>query len=84
MKRIGALIGAGLLALLYILTLVFALMKNPQAVGLFKASLAATIIIPCLIYAYQLIYRVLKRRGEELADEAKTAAGKTEHPDNTQ
>lgn len=71
MKRILALIGAGLLVLLYILTFIFALMKSPSAAGLFWASAAATIIVPVLIYAYQLVYRILKKHGQELADKEK-------------
>lgn len=69
MKRILAFAGVGLLVLLYVLTLVFALMKSPEAANWFKASIMATIAVPCLIYAYQLVYRVLKRRGEDLAAE---------------
>jgi len=69
MKRILAFTGIGLLVLLYLLTLVFALIKSPEAANWFKASLMATIAVPCLIYAYQLVYRVLKRRGEDLAAE---------------
>lgn len=67
MKRILALIGVGLLVLLYVLTLIFALIKSPEAVYWFQASLVATILVPCLIYAYQLIYRVLNRHDEEPA-----------------
>ncbi len=69
MKRILALIGVGLLVLLYLLTLIFALIKSPEAAYWFRASLVATVIIPCLIYAYQLIYRVLNQRGEKPAEE---------------
>ncbi len=72
MKRILALIGAGLLVLLYLLTLVFSLMHTPYSTALFKASILATIIIPCLIYGYQLIYRLLKRHGEALAQKDST------------
>lgn len=77
MKRILALLGAGLLVLLYILTLVFSLMKSPAAINLFWASAAATVIIPVLIYAYQLIYKLLKKHGQALADK-ESAADKTE------
>ena len=60
-KRILALIGAILLALLYVSTLIFALMKSPRWYGLFKASVGATILVPVLIFAYTLIYRLLKK-----------------------
>ncbi|MFT3985589.1 MAG: hypothetical protein QM697_16940 [Lachnospiraceae bacterium] len=77
MKRILALTGVILLVLLYLLTLVFSLMKSPEAINWFKASLVATIAVPCLIYAYQLIYRVLKSRSadpaaEEMPDQKRT------------
>ncbi|MEE0419819.1 MAG: hypothetical protein UDG86_07220 [Lachnospiraceae bacterium] len=60
-KRILALIGAILLLLLYLSTLVFALMKNELADDLLKVSVACTIIIPVLLYGYILIYRVLNK-----------------------
>lgn len=57
-KRILALTGAILLAGLYIATLIFALMKNELAQALFGASFACTFIIPVLLYAYMLFYKV--------------------------
>jgi len=60
-KRILALIGAVLLLLLYLSTLVFALMKSQLADDLLKVSVACTIIIPVLLYGYILIYRVLNK-----------------------
>ncbi len=59
--RILALIGAILLAALYVSTLVFALLDNPFADKLLIASVAGTILIPALIYASQLIYKILKK-----------------------
>lgn len=59
-KRIIALIGAGLLALMYIVTLVSAIVDNPATMSYFKASVTLTIFIPVFIYAYQLVYRVIK------------------------
>lgn len=58
-KRVLALSGAVILGLLYILTLIFAIFDNPATMNLFKASVALTIIIPVLIYGYQLVFRVL-------------------------
>ena len=54
LKRILALAGALLLACMYIATLVFALMDSPLASGLFRASVAATILVPVLLYGYIL------------------------------
>lgn len=68
-KRILALAGAVLLVCMYICTLVFALIDSPAATGFFRASVAATILIPVLLYAYILVARLLKGSGsEESAD----------------
>lgn len=60
--RILALIGVVLLAALYITTLVLALSDRPNAPNLLTASVAATILIPVLIYTYQFIYRLIKNK----------------------
>lgn len=57
-KRILALIGVVLLAALYLSTLFFALFDSPNTMGMFKASIAATILVPVLLYAYTLFYRL--------------------------
>ena len=61
-KRILALTGALLLVALYACTLIFALMVSPAALRLLAASVAATILIPVLLYGYILIARLLKER----------------------
>ena len=53
-KRIFALILAVLLVCMYAATLVFAITDNVKTMSFFKASVALTIIVPVLIYAYQL------------------------------
>ena len=67
-KRILALIGVVLLICLYGSTLVFALMDSPAADGLLRAPIAATILIPVLLYAYILIARLLKKRRDDQND----------------
>lgn len=57
-KRILALAGAVLLILLYLSTLIFALIDSPVTNDLFMASAAATILIPVLLYGLQLFYRL--------------------------
>lgn len=64
-KRIGAIAGIVFLLIMYIITLVFALMDGEQAAGWFKASIYCTIVVPVLLYAFQLIYRLLKKRRDE-------------------
>jgi hypothetical protein len=67
-KRILALIGALLLAALYISTLVFALSGSDNYMNLLMASIYATIVIPVLLWAYTLIYRLLRKNDDESAD----------------
>lgn len=59
-KRILAAAGAFLLLIMYGSTLFFALTDHSQAMGLLKASIACTVIIPVLLYAYTLVYRNIK------------------------
>ena len=47
-KQILALIGVVLLVCMYAATLIFALIDSPAASGLFRASVAATILVPVL------------------------------------
>lgn len=63
-KRILALTGVVLLVLLYVSTLIFALIDSPWAYDMFKISLGTTIILPVLLYVYNLMYRLLKHDGE--------------------
>lgn len=63
-KQILALTGAILLIVLYLSTLIFSLMRSEMAQGLFKASVFCTVAVPVLIYAYMLIYRVLRGWGD--------------------
>lgn len=60
-KRILALITAVLLIALYVSTLIFALIDHPICNDLLKISVAGTIVLPVLIYAYSLICRLINR-----------------------
>ncbi|SHK47464.1 hypothetical protein [Hespellia stercorisuis] len=60
-KRILALIGALLLAGMYISTLIFAFIGSPAAVDLLKISVACTIFLPVLLYACSLVYRLSRK-----------------------
>lgn len=59
-KRIIALAGAVLLVIMYGCTLILVLTDQSETMGLFKASVACTIIIPVLLYAYTLVYRLTR------------------------
>ncbi len=76
-KRILALIGAVLLICMYACTLIFALIDSPAAPGLLKASVAATILVPVLIYGYMLTARFLKGSGSRASDAGAPGNGST-------
>lgn len=65
-KRFLALLGVVLLVLLYLSTLIFALMDSELATGLFKVSVVGTIIIPVLLYGILLFHRL---SGKDDSDE---------------
>lgn len=60
-KRILALVGVILLLAMYASTLVFAIIDNSDSMMMFKASIAATIIIPVLLWAYTLVFKLVKK-----------------------
>lgn len=65
-KRILALLGVIVLVGLYLMTLVFAFMKNAYSMHLFIASIAATIAIPLMIHLFLMINNV--RHGKKVFD----------------
>lgn len=69
-KRILALIGAVFLAALYIITLLCAVFDNRNSMALFQASVLCTVIIPALIWAYTLIYRLAKGGDDKSEEDA--------------
>ena len=76
-KRLLALTGAILLIILYVSTLIFSLMSGELAQGLFRASIFCTVAVPVLLYAYMMIYRVLRGRGvrHDRTDDAPQKSG---------
>ncbi len=70
-KQILALISVIFLLSLYVLTIVGAITASPYSNGLFMASVYSTIVVPILLYAYILIYRVLKKNSEDTKKEEK-------------
>lgn len=61
LKRIFALILVIILIGLYVLTFISGLLATPYTQSLFKGCIAATVVIPVFLYAYRLIYNVLKK-----------------------
>lgn len=70
-KRIFSLITAGALIAMYVLTLIFGLMQKPETTTLLMASVAATILVPITIYAYQRIYALIVGASEKPKEEKK-------------
>lgn len=64
-KRILAIIGAVLLVALYGSTLVFAIFDHTKSLGFLKASIVCTILLPVLLYAYTLIYKLINKKDRE-------------------
>ncbi|MDE6905314.1 MAG: hypothetical protein K2P76_10330 [Lachnospiraceae bacterium] len=61
LKRILALLGIILLAGLYLTSLVLALTSNAHTFDFFVASIAATVIIPILLWIYTAMYKYLAK-----------------------
>lgn len=61
LKRIIALLLAIFLISLYGFTLIISIIGGPQQDSMLKACIYATVIIPILMWTYNLIYRILKR-----------------------
>lgn len=64
-QRILAIIGVVLLVALYVVTLISAIFTTPATKGLFMACIFSTVAVPIMLYAYMMVYRMLKRRAEE-------------------
>lgn len=60
-KQILAILGVILLAGMYVSTLVLAFIDQSRSLGLLKASIALTILVPVLLYAYTLIFKLTKK-----------------------
>lgn len=62
LKRITALLAVAVLLICALLTLVFALMGYQTA---WRASAYCMVVLPILLYAMMLMYKILSRRGKE-------------------
>ena len=72
-KQIFAIFAIVLLVGLYLSTLIFALIGSSDAMVLFKASIFSTVVIPVLIWAYSMIFRLLKNHFSLRDDNTDTA-----------
>lgn len=71
-RRILAIIGLILIAAMYVLTIIFALMDSPESKNWLMAAIFCTIAVPVIIYAMQLVAKVLpKLSGRDTTEENK-------------
>lgn len=68
-KQILAVIGIVFLVLLYLSTLICAIIDRTETMRLFQASIMATVIIPVLLWAYSFIYKLIKKNAKDQMDE---------------
>ena len=59
-KRILALLGAIVLAGLYVSTIFCALSANENFMDMLMASIYATVVVPVLLWAYSFVYKLVK------------------------
>lgn len=59
MKRIMAWIGIIVLVGLYLVTFILGIFGNEATKGMLMASIACTVVIPCLMYGMMLVVKVL-------------------------
>lgn len=67
-KRILALVGAILLIVMYLITLILAIFASPATKGMLMAAIGCTIVLPCLLYGMMLIAKVLDNRNQDSQD----------------
>lgn len=80
-RQIVAMVGVILLILLYISTLILALVDNSATHSLFAMSLAGTLVIPIVIFLYSWMYgRITGRKaiGDPEPSDSDTADSETE------
>ena len=77
LKRITALMGVILLAVMVIATLIVAIMNNPALEDVFHTLLICDFVVPVLLWMYLYLYNRAKKTDEMLSQdigEEKTAA----------
>ncbi len=57
-KRIAAWVGIGLIAVMYLLTIVAAVTARPETMGLFMTSIVLTILVPIMLWVFLKMYEM--------------------------
>lgn len=65
LKQILGIAAIALLVFMYVLTLVFAIIDNPHTMTLFKASVAATVVIPVVLWVIRIFVKIAKPDNSE-------------------
>ena len=61
-KQILAVLGIVIIAALYITTLILAVKGGEGTKQLFIASIVATVVVPCLMYIINWVFRLMQER----------------------
>lgn len=64
-KRPLAMAGVIFIAAMYIVAIAAAFSKSPSASSWLMAAIFSTVIVPVILYALQMVYRLLKPNEEE-------------------
>lgn len=81
-KQISAIIAIGLLVLMYLLLLVFAIFDFPNWQRFFFACLGATVIVPLLLWVNMFVYDGTMKRRKIAEDEGEMTHGPKIKSDN--
>lgn len=65
LKRILAIAGIAILAGLYLISLIFAVIDHPLKASLLSASLYCTVIVPVLMYVFLFVAKLLKKDNKD-------------------
>ena len=61
-KQILAILGIAVIAALYITTLILAVTGGENTKQLFIASIVATVVVPCLMYIINWVFKLMSGR----------------------
>ena len=73
LKQILGIAAIALLVFMYVLTLVFAIIDNPHTMTLFKASVAATVVIPVVLWVIRIFVKIAKPDNSEFDEATKNS-----------
>jgi amino acid transporter len=69
LKQITAIVVVIILIALYVITLLTAIFDPTETRSWFRASIFATVVVPVLLWAYLMIFRLIRRNDEDEGQE---------------